>query len=217
MSVKLTVLTNPKKNINRDIQIKSPNDVLEIKEIKAIRNAMREHLFFIGLDTKNNVKNISLLGIGTTYNVTFDSKEIIRMALLTASEKVILVHNHPSNVTEPSNADMHISNVSNKMLEFYNIHLIDHIIVTKDDFLSMESAKQINHKYTDYSIEIMDKGILREENEKLKVQIEELQNQIKLLENNKQEKEQDIEEKQDKEEKISTENKMELDEIAIEF
>ena len=32
----------------------------KIKEIKSIRNAMREHLFFIGLDNKNNVKNISL-------------------------------------------------------------------------------------------------------------------------------------------------------------
>ena len=183
MSVKLQVITNPKKNINRDIQIKSPSDVLEIKEIKSIRNAMREHLFFIGLDTKNNVKNISLLGIGNTCSVTIDTKEIIRTALLTASEKVVLVHNHPSNSPEPSNADRHISNVANKMMEFYGIQLIDHIIVTKSDYLSMESQKQINHKYIDNSIDIVEKGFLVEENKKLEKQVEELQDKIKTLEN----------------------------------
>lgn len=183
MSVKLQVITNPKKNINRDIQIKSPSDVLEIKEIKSIRNAMREHLFFIGLDTKNNVKNISLLGIGNTCSVTIDTKEIIRTALLTASEKVVLVHNHPSNSPESSNADRHISNVANKMMEFYGIQLIDHIIVTKSDYLSMESQKQINHKYIDNSIDIVEKGFLVEENKKLEKQVEELQDKINTLEN----------------------------------
>ena len=183
MNVKLQVITNPKKNINRDIQIKSPSDVLEIKEIKSIRNAMREHLFFIGLDNKNNVKNISLLGIGTTCGVTIETKEIIRTALLTASEKVILVHNHPANSTEPSKEDKHISNVTNKMLEFYGIKMIDHIIVTKYDYLSMESQKQINHKYIDNNIDIVEKGFLVEENKKLEKQVEELQDKIKTLEN----------------------------------
>lgn len=222
MSVKLTVITNPKKNINRDIKIKSPSDVLEIKEVKSIRNAMREHLFFIGLDTKNNVKNISLLGIGTTCNVTIDSKEIIRTALLTASEKVILVHNHPSNVAEPSNADIHISNVTNRMMEFYGIHLIDHVIVTKSDYISMESQKQINHKYIDNSIDIVEKGFLIEENKKLEKQVEELENKIKSFEKKNKEKVQNkiIDEKReekDKEEITKTDNTVELDEIAIEF
>ena len=98
---------------------------------------MREHLLFIGLDNKNNVRNISLLGIGSTCDVVIDTKEIIRVALFSASEKVILVHNHPSNSTNPSKADLHLTNITKPLLNVFNIELIDHIIVTEKEYISM--------------------------------------------------------------------------------
>ena len=59
------IIEKPKKNISEDIKVSSSTDVLNLKDVQEIRNAIREHLLFIGLDNRNNVRNITLLGIGT--------------------------------------------------------------------------------------------------------------------------------------------------------
>ena len=46
----------------RDItKVASPNDVYNLKEVQEIKDAVQEHLLFIGLDSKNNIRNVSLL------------------------------------------------------------------------------------------------------------------------------------------------------------
>ena len=174
----IDIIEKPPKNISEDIKLTSTTDVLGIKDVQEIRNAIREHLLFIGLDNRNNVRNITLLGIGSSCNVVIDTKEIIRTALYSASNKVILVHNHPSNSLEPSKSDLHLTNVTNKVLKVFNIQLIDHIIVTEKEYISMEQINQVNNEYKNEDINNMEKGLLLEENQKLKQQINELQNKI---------------------------------------
>lgn len=172
------IIEKPKKNIYGDIKVSSSIDIVNLKDVQEIRNAIREHLLFIGLDNMNNIRNITLLGIGTTCDVVIDTKEIIRTALYSASNKVILVHNHPSNNLEPSNADLHITDVTNEMLKFFNIKLQDHIIVTEKDFISMEKIKKLGNERDRKSINILEKGLLIEENERLKQQIIELKKEF---------------------------------------
>lgn len=88
MNLDINIIEKPQKNIDTEIKLKSTTDVINLKDVQAIRNALREHLLFIGLDNKNNVRNISLLGIGSTCDVVIDTKEIIRVALFSASEKL---------------------------------------------------------------------------------------------------------------------------------
>ena len=114
MNIEVPILTKTGKNIEQDIKVLSSTDIVSLKQVQAIRNAVKEHLLFIGLDRGNNVRNISVLGIGSNCEVLVDSKDIIRTALLSCSERVVLVHNHPSNNLEPSNPDIHITNITNK-------------------------------------------------------------------------------------------------------
>lgn len=172
------IIEKPKKNISEDIKVSSSTDVLNLKDVQEIRNAIREHLLFIGLDNRNNVRNITLLGIGTSCNVVIDTKEIIRTALYSASDKVILVHNHPSNNLEPSKDDFHLTSVTNEMLKVFNIKLQDHIIVTEKDHISMDKIQKISKEKNIKSINNLKKGLLLEENQKLKQQIKELQKEI---------------------------------------
>lgn len=174
------VIEKPKKNINEDIKVTCSSDVINLKDVQAIRNAIREHLLFIGLDTKNNIRNITLLGIGTTCNIIIDTKEIIRTALYSASNKVILVHNHPSNSLEPSQADFHLTSITNEMLKVFNIKLQDHIIVTEKEYISMNKINKISKKNNIKSIDNMKKGLLLEENQRLKQQIYELQHKMQM-------------------------------------
>ena len=73
----IDIIEKPKKNISEDIKVTSTTDVLEIKDVQAIRNAIKEHLLFIGLDNGNNIRNVSILGIGTSCEVIIDTKDII--------------------------------------------------------------------------------------------------------------------------------------------
>lgn len=169
------IIEKPKKNINEAIKVESSRDVVNLKDVQEIRNAIREHLLFIGLDNMNNIRNITLLGIGTACDVVIDTKEIIRMALYSASNKVILVHNHPSNNLVPSKEDLHITEVTKEMLKVFNIKLLDHIIVTEKEFISMNKIQEIGKERKIKSIDILQKGLLIEENERLKHQIDEFQ------------------------------------------
>lgn len=175
----IDVIEKPKKNISEDIKVSSSTDILKLKDVQEIRNAIREHLLFIGLDNRNNVRNITLLGIGTSCNVVIDTKEIIRTALYSASNKVILVHNHPSNNLEPSLDDIHLTSVTSEMLKVFNIKLQDHIIVTEKEHISMDKIQEICKERNIESISNLQKGLLLEENNRLKQQIKELQNKIK--------------------------------------
>ena len=181
MNISTGVLEKPKRNVE-EICITSPENILEIKDVQAIRNAIREHLLFIGLDSNNNVRNVSLLNIGRVDNVMVDTKEIIRIALVSASDKVILVHNHPSNSIEPSKPDKHITAISKELLKTFSIELLDHIIVTENDFYSMKRMKEFGKEKNNESINFMTKGFLLEENNKLKDEISELKEQLRVKE-----------------------------------
>lgn len=178
----IEILEKPKTNLKNEIKVKSNSDIVKLKEVQEIRNAFREHLLFVGLDNKNNIRNISVLAIGSTCNAIIDTKEIIRLALLSVSDRVVLVHNHPSKSLKPSESDIHITNITNQILKVFDIELLDHIIVTENDFISMQSIEKIDRNYENEELYSMSKGLLLEENAKLKQQIEELQQKRKAFE-----------------------------------
>lgn len=160
-------------------KVNKPEDVFNLEEVQEIKDAIQEHFLFLGLDRVNNIRNISLLGIGTSSHIEIDVKYIVRTALVTASDRVILVHNHPSNSLEPSLQDKEISNISNQLLKAFNIRLLDHIIVSENSYVSMESLKLINDKYESERTKLLDKITVIEENIKLKEEIVRLNKELK--------------------------------------
>lgn len=160
-------------------KVNKPEDVFNLEEVQEIKDAIQEHFLFLGLDRVNNIRNISLLGIGTSSHIEIDVKYIVRTALVTASDRVILVHNHPSNSLEPSLQDKEISNISNQLLKAFNIRLLDHIIVSENSYVSMGSLKLINDKYESERTKMLDKITVIEENIKLKDEIVRLNKELK--------------------------------------
>lgn len=171
-----------KGNVDREIKVKSPQDVYEISEIQEIKNAVQEHLIYLGLNNANIINNIKIIGIGNSKCIQVDSKDIIRTALINADDKVILVHNHPSNTLVASSHDIHLSNVTKKLLEVFGIDLLDHIIVTERAYLSMEKAKDFNEEYSNDSLDKMDKGFLLERNMQLEQENKELVEKVEQYE-----------------------------------
>lgn len=160
-------------------KISRPEEVFNLKEVQEIKDAIQEHFLFLGLDRANNIRNISLLGIGTSSHIEIDIKYIVRTALVTGSDKVILVHNHPSNSLEPSFQDKEISNITNQLLRAFNIQFLDHIIVGENSYNSMGALELIDENYESERTKLINKIILMEENEKLKDEVIKLKKELK--------------------------------------
>lgn len=176
----MSLTTDIQKKPNKILynKITKPSEIFKLKEIQEIKDAIQEHLLFLGLDRSNNIRNINLIGVGNTNGVMVDSKNVLRIALMNCNDKVILVHNHPSNVTSPSSQDKEITNRLNKFFKVFNIELLDHIIVGENEYTSMRQINAIDWDYEDSKTKLIDNTFLVEENKKLKENIKTLTNNL---------------------------------------
>ncbi len=106
-----------------------------------LRDAVKEHFQVILLNTKNAPLAHLPLTVGTLAGCPVDPKEIIREATLRAASAVILVHNHPSGVAEPSADDIELTRTVAAACATVGLRLLDHIIIGKntDDCCSLAS------------------------------------------------------------------------------
>jgi len=56
---------------------------------------------------------------------------------------IIIAHNHPSGKLEPSEEDIKLTEKVKKIAELLDLYLIDHIIITKEDFYSFKERDKI--------------------------------------------------------------------------
>lgn len=96
----------------------------------------KEFFWVILLNRANRVLGISEIAIGSSSGVSVNIREICQLALLTASTQLIVAHNHPSGKLTPSKADKNITAKIKKALALLDITLLDHIVITSEDFLS---------------------------------------------------------------------------------
>ena len=93
-----------------------------------------------------NIKNIVLqvldISIGGLNSVNISIKEIIAKAVEFRAAKIILVHNHPSGISEPSKDDIKFTDQLYNAAQILDIDLIDHIIVAKREYTSVYTYMQ---------------------------------------------------------------------------
>lgn len=100
----------------------------------------QEQLWCICLDARLKPNCISMICQGTIDESAFDIQSIIRYALLSNSAAVIIVHNHPSGMSDPSAEDIDATRRLVQALDLFRIQLKDHIIVG-DTFFSFSDHK----------------------------------------------------------------------------
>jgi DNA repair protein RadC len=75
---------------------------------------------------------------GTVNSVSVYPREILKKAILYNASSIVLVHNHPSGITEPSKSDIILTKQLVSTLEPLNISLIDHIIISSNSYYSFK-------------------------------------------------------------------------------
>lgn len=76
------------------------------------------------------------LSKGDVSSTIVNLKELLQGALMSNASRVILMHNHPSGNTTPSEQDKELTYKVSKGLDLFDIKLLDHIILTKDSYTS---------------------------------------------------------------------------------
>ncbi|OQS33578.1 RadC family protein [Chromobacterium haemolyticum] len=82
------------------------------------------------LTVQNRVIAVEELFRGTLTETRVYPRELVRRALANNAAGVIIAHNHPSGVCEPSAADHSLTNTLKAALQLVDIRLLDHFVVT---------------------------------------------------------------------------------------
>lgn len=89
------------------------------------------------LDTRHRLIEYEELFRGTVDGATVYPREVLIRALHHNAAAVIFGHNHPSGVSEPSEADRGITLKLGRALALVDIRLLDHLVVTRDGHVSL--------------------------------------------------------------------------------
>ena len=92
------------------------------------------------MDSAGRVIDCHMLAEGTPSMVGLDAREIVETVLRDKAVRVILAHNHVSGVALPSAADVDATARLYRMLHMIGVELVDHIVVSDGDFVSMRDS-----------------------------------------------------------------------------
>lgn len=107
---------------------------------KCLTNYDQEKMLFLFLNQKNKLIGISIQ-TGTICQGAVYPREIVKRAIMSSATSVLMVHNHPSGVTDPSPEDRAITEQIKQACNLVGVRVLDHIILGEDDcFLSLRTA-----------------------------------------------------------------------------
>ncbi|MEN6628186.1 MAG: DNA repair protein RadC [Sulfuricella sp.] len=115
--------------------LSSPQAVRDYLRLR-LQGLAHEVFMVLFMDAQNRVVASEELFRGTLTQTSVYPREVIKRALHHNSAAVILAHNHPSGVAEPSHADQALTQALKNALTLVDIRVLDHFIVAGGGFLS---------------------------------------------------------------------------------
>lgn len=119
----------------RDAVFNSPQAVYDYLTIQ-LRGLQQEVFMVLYLDSQNRLIKDETLFYGTINAASVYPREVVKAALKNNAAALILAHNHPSGIAEPSQADKLITQKLQQALQLVDINVLDHIIVGGDNCVS---------------------------------------------------------------------------------
>jgi len=118
--------------------IRTAKDVYEY--LKDLRTLSKEHLRGLYVNTHHRLIHDEVISIGTINSNLIHPREVFKPAIEYGAAAVILAHNHPSGVVTASAADIEITKRVIEAGKIIGIPLVDHIIIGKNKFTSIEAG-----------------------------------------------------------------------------
>lgn len=122
--------------ITRESALESPQAVRDFLKAK-LRHEPHEVFACLFMDTKHRVLAFEVLFHGTIDGASVYPRQVVKRALAHNAAALILTHNHPSGVSEPSQADKILTERLKEALALIDVRILDHFIVGDGEPLSM--------------------------------------------------------------------------------
>lgn len=120
----------------RQSAISSPDDTRQYLKAQ-LRDRPYEVFAALFLDNRHQVIKFEELFRGTIDGASVYPREVVKAALQHNAAAIIIAHNHPSGVAEPSQADERITHRLKDALGLVDIRLLDHLIIGDGDIVSL--------------------------------------------------------------------------------
>ena len=116
--------------------IRSPTDTEAFLQSR-LGQLDHERFCCLYLDNRHRVLKFDELFRGTIDGTSVYPREVVKEALSVNAAALIVAHNHPSGVAEPSSADERITLRLKAALELVDIRLLDHLIIGASQSVSL--------------------------------------------------------------------------------
>ena len=114
--------------IDREDALSSPDATRAYLRAR-LRDHPHEVFACLFLDNRHRVIEFEELFRGTIDGASVHPREVVRLALVHNAAAVILAHNHPSGIAEPSQSDTTITRRLREALALIDVRVLDHIVV----------------------------------------------------------------------------------------
>jgi len=114
--------------LQRDAIFTDPTTVRQYLRTR-LRDRQREIFACLFLDSRHRLIHYEELFLGTIDAASVHPREVVKQALASHAAAVILAHNHPSGIAEPSRSDLAITQKLIEALQLVEIRVLDHFII----------------------------------------------------------------------------------------
>ena len=121
--------------IQRGNALANPDDTRRYLTAR-MRDLPHEVFAVLFLDNRHRVISLDEMFNGTINGASVHPREIVKRALSHNAAAVILAHNHPSGVAEPSEADQHLTRKLSEALGLIDVRVLDHFVIGDGEVVS---------------------------------------------------------------------------------
>jgi hypothetical protein len=88
-----------------------------------------ECLVVLILNTRRKIKGHYFVSVGTMDTILCHPREIFRLAIMASASSIVIMHNHPSGESQPSEADIKITRDLIRGGQLLKIDVVDHVVI----------------------------------------------------------------------------------------
>ena len=124
------------------LKLQNPKSIWEFSKY-LFDGLKQEHFYCYYFNNKQELISSKLMFIGTINASITHPREIFKEAYLLSASSIVCLHNHPSNDTAPSKADIEFTKSLFEIGKIQGIPIVDHIIIGNNSFYSFYEHKDI--------------------------------------------------------------------------
>jgi DNA repair protein RadC len=108
-----------------------------------IGDLLHEEFWILCLSNANKLLYKTQLSKGGMTGTVVDIRMLFKIAIEHNAIQIVLVHNHPSGKTNPSNADIDVTNKIKTAAKYLDITLLDHVIIGENSYYSFADEQKL--------------------------------------------------------------------------